>query len=327
MPNSGALSHIIEAYGPLVLFVVAVFLLLETVFVGIARRRRERGEINSRLRVMAQTGDGEEALVELRRRRGLTAEGAYQLPFHAFNRLLLQSGTSISPNLLLATMGGLTLISGMLVYQLSYLLPVALAAAGMVGVLLPVLVLVIRRARRLKQFEGQLPEAIDVMVRSLRAGHPVPVAVAMVAREMPDPIGTEFGMVSDEMTYGMDLETAMSNMGVRAGQSDLAMLVVAVSIQAKTGGNLAEILTNLSRMVRERAKMRRKIHALSSEGRFSAIALSIIPLMIYGIVMASAPSYYTDVRDDALFMPAVYLGFFLWACGVVIMRKMVNFKI
>jgi tight adherence protein B len=224
-------------------------------------------------------------------------------------------------------MAGLALFSGMLVYQISYMLPVALAAAGGFGVVVPVLILMVRRARRLKQFEAQLPEAIDVMVRSLRAGHPVPVAVAMVAREMPDPIGTEFGMASDEMTYGMDLETAMSNMGVRAGQSDLAMLVVAVSIQSKTGGNLAEILSNLSRMVRERAKMRRKIHALSSEGRFSAIALSVIPLMIYGIVMASAPSYYTDVRDDALFMPAVYLGLFLWACGVVIMRKMVNFKI
>lgn len=327
MPSSGALSHIIEAYGPLVLFVIAVFLVLETVFVGIARGRRERGEINSRLRVMAQTADREEALIELRRRRGLTAEGAYQLPFHSFNRLLLQSGSSISPNRLLAAMAGLALFSGMLVYQISYMLPVSLAAAGGLGVVVPVLILMVRRARRLKQFEAQLPEAIDVMVRSLRAGHPVPVAVAMVAREMPDPIGTEFGMASDEMTYGMDLETAMSNMGVRAGQSDLAMLVVAVSIQSKTGGNLAEILSNLSRMVRERAKMRRKIHALSSEGRFSAIALSVIPLMIYGIVMASAPSYYTDVRDDALFMPAVYLGLFLWACGVVIMRKMVNFKI
>lgn len=327
MLSPESLYPVAETYGPLVLFVIAVFLVLETMFVGIQRRRRERGEINSRLKVLAETEDRGAALVELRRRRGLTAEGAYQLPFHAFNRLLLQSGTSISPNAFLAIMTGLSLLSGILVYQLSYLLPASLAAAGGLGIVLPLLILYVRRARRLKQFEEQLPEAIDVMVRSLRAGHPVPVAVAMVSREMSDPIGSEFGMASDEMTYGMDLETAMSNMGVRAGQSDLAMLVVAVSIQSKTGGNLAEILSNLSRMVRERAKMRRKIHALSSEGRFSAIALSVIPLMIYGIVMASAPTYYTDVRDDSMFMPAVYLGFFLWACGIAIMRKMVNFKI
>ena len=129
------------------------------------------------------------------------------------------------------------LIAGVGIH-LTSLLPIALLATAIVGVLIPVFVLVIKRSRRTKRLEGQLPEAIDVMVRSLRAGHPLPVAIAMVAREMPDPIGSEFGMASDEMTYGMDLETAMSNMRIRAGQSDLAMLVVAVSIQAKTGGNL-----------------------------------------------------------------------------------------
>ena len=153
-------------------------------------------------------------------------------------------------------------------YNLTSLLPIALLATAIVGVLIPVFALVIKRSRRTKRLEGQLPEAIDVMVRSLRAGHPLPVAIAMVAREMPDPIGSEFGMASDEMTYGMDLETAMSNMRIRAGQSDLAMLVVAVSIQAKTGGNLAEILGNLSRMVRERARCDERF-TLSAEGRFS----------------------------------------------------------
>ena len=327
MPDSDTISHLTVVYGPVVLFAIAVFLLLETIFAGIARRRREHREINARLRVVARTTDGEAALVELRRSRGMTAEGAYQLPFLAFNRLLIQSGLSISAYHLLALMTAVGLIAGVLAYALTSLLPIALLAAAIVGVLIPVFALVIKRSRRTKRLEGQLPEGIDVMVRSLRAGHPLPVAIAMVAREMPDPIGSEFGMASDEMTYGMDLETALSNMRIRAGQSDLSMLVVAVSIQAKTGGNLAEVLGNLSRMVRERAKMRRKIHALSAEGRFSAIALSVIPLMVYGIVILTAPSYYSEVRDDALFMPAVYLGFSLWLCGLVIMRRMVNFRI
>jgi tight adherence protein B len=327
MPNLEALSHVSLAYGPVVLTVIAVFLVLEAVFVSVARRRRERGEINARLRMQARAANGEAALVELRRRRGLTAEGAFQLPFVALNRLLMQSGVAIRASRLVALMTSTGLVAGVLVYQLTLLLPLAVAAAGAAGILLPVWALVIARARRIKRFEEQLPEGIDVMVRSLRAGHPVPVAVAMVAREMPDPIGTEFGMVSDEMTYGMDLETAMGNMRARVGQSDLAMLAVAVSIQAKTGGNLAEILGSLSRMVRERAKMRRKIRALSAEGRFSSIALSIIPLMIYGIVMVTAPSYYDDVRSDALFMPSVYLGLTMWMCGILIMRRMVNFRI
>lgn len=327
MPSSELLSHVVQSYGPLVLFVIAVFLFFETLFVGVARRRRERGEINSRLKVLAQKDDREAALIELRRRRGLTAEGHYRLPLHALNKLLLQSGVAASPRLLIAGMAVAAFVLGIAAYRISYMLPVALGAGTAGGIVLPVMVLLFRRARRLRKFEGQLPEAIDIMVRSLRAGHPVPVAVAMVGREMPDPIGTEFGMASDEMTYGLDLETAMSNMGVRSGQSDLAMLVVAVSIQSKTGGNLAEILSNLSRMVRERARMRRKIYALSSEGRVSAIALSLIPLVIYGIVMMTAPTYYTDVRDDPLFMSAVYLGLSLWAMGVMVMRRMVNFKV
>jgi tight adherence protein B len=144
---------------------------------------------------------------------------------------------------------------------------------------------------------------------------------------MPDPIGSEIGMVSDEMTYGLDLATAMDNLRARAGQSDVSLLAVAISIQMKSGGNLTEVLSNLSRMVRERAKMRRKIHSLSAEGRFSAIALSIIPVAIYVIVNFLAPKYYAEVRSDPVFMPAVYLGLTLWATGVLVMRRMVNFKI
>ena len=160
---------------------------------------------------------------------------------------------------------------------------VALVAV-VVGLALPLLFLATKRTRRLRQLEDQLPEAVDVMVRSLRAGHPIPVAIALVAREMPDPVGSEFGMVSDEMTYGLDLSTAMSNLRARTGQLDVALLVVAISIQSKTGGNLAELLANLGRMIRERGRMRRKIHSLSAEGRMSAIALSSFPVVIYLVV-------------------------------------------
>jgi tight adherence protein B len=183
------------------------------------------------------------------------------------------------------------------------------------------------RSKRIKKFESQLPEAIDILVRSIKAGHPLPVAIAMVAREMPDPIGTEFGIAADEMTYGLDLEAAMANMRARAGQSDLSFLVVAVSIQSKTGGNLAEILTKLSAMVRARTRMRSKILSMSSEGRFSAVALSIIPLVLALIINITAPSYFDDVKTDPIFVPAIYFGLGLWLTGIFTMRRMVNFKV
>ena len=124
---------------------------------------------------------------------------------------------------------------------------------------MPLLALHVLRGRRQKKFGAQFPDAIDIIVRSLRAGHPVPIAITMVAREMADPIGTEFGIVVDEITYGADLETAMRNLYFRVGQDDLPLFVTAVAIQGSTGGNLGEILENLSAVIRERFKMRRKI--------------------------------------------------------------------
>jgi tight adherence protein B len=326
MPSLGALSHFATLYAPVVLFAVAVFLGLEVLFGSVVRYWRKDKEINARLSKIAREADAESVLIELRRGRGLTAEGSYQSRFIWFNRLIMQSGLSTGP----LQFGWLMLIAGLVAGALAYRLthaPLLTLLAGVAfGVVCPLLFLKILRARRVRRFEELLPEAIDVIVRSLRAGHPVPVAIAMVGREMPDPIGSEFGMASDEMTYGMDLDTALGNMRIRAGQSDLAMLAVAVSIQSKSGGNLAEILTNLSRVVRERAKLRRKIHALSAEGRFSAIALSVIPVMLYLIVNYSAPHFYADVRNDPLFMPAVYLGIGLWVAGMLVMRRMVNFR-
>ena len=149
----------------------------------------------------------------------------------------------------------------------------AFGAAAFCCTLLPLLILKIMRSRRQKAFGAQFPDALDIIVRSLRSGHPVPVAISMVAREMPDPIGSEFGIVADEITYGADLETGMRNLYFRIGQEDLPLFVTAVAIQSSTGGNLSEILQNLSAVIRQRFKMRRKIRALAAEGRASALIL------------------------------------------------------
>src|ERR671924_1245734 len=169
------------------------------------------------------------------------------------------------------------------------------------------------RSRRQRQFGAQFPDALDMIVRSLRAGHPVPIAITMVAREMPDPIGSEFGIVADEITYGIDLEAALRNLYFRIGQDDLPLFVTAVAIQGSTGGNLGEILDNLSRVIRERFKMRRKIRALAAEGRASALILSSLPIAMFLIVQLVAPDFYAsvwhhDVTKTALAMAAAWMG-------------------
>jgi tight adherence protein B len=144
---------------------------------------------------------------------------------------------------------------------------------------------------------------------------------------MPDPIGTEFAIVADEMTYGLDLEAAMKNLHRRVGQQDLGLLVAAVGLQGKTGGNLAEILSNLSNVIRDRLRMRLKIKALSAEARFSALILSILPLAIFCILSVIAPTYYGQVWHVAIVKPLLVAAAVWMMLGNIIMYRMVRFEI
>jgi tight adherence protein B len=203
----------------------------------------------------------------------------------------------------------------------------AAAAALVVALLLPFAVLLFMRKRRHGKFAAQFPDAMDIIVRSLRAGHPVPVAVGLVAQEMPDPIGTEFGIAADEITYGADVETAMRNLYFRVGQEDLPLFVTAVSIQGSTGGNLSEILENLSRVIRERFKMRRKIRALAAEGKFSALFLSGLPVAIFFLLNIVAPDFYAIVWNQSLTKMGLALAATWMILGNMVMYKMCNFRI
>ena len=164
-------------------------------------------------------------------------------------------------------------------------------------------------------------------MRSLRAGHPVPIAITMVAREMADPVGSEFGTVADEITYGADLETAMRNLYFRIGQDDLPLFVTAVAIQSSTGGNLGEILENLSAVIRQRFKMRRKIKALASEGRASAMILSSLPIVMFLVIQVITPEFYASVWHEDLTKIGLGAAGTWMLIGNFIMFKMVNFKI
>ena len=269
----------------------------------------------------------ENVLIELRRERGLTASGDYRLGLIALNRLILQSGTTIgfSQLIIVAVFVGLVAFAAIMVIRGSI---VEAAVAGLIGAIaLPYLALRFLRSRRQKKFGAQFPDALDIIVRSLRAGHPVPIAIAMVGREMPDPIGSEFGIVSDEITYGADLETALRNLYSRLGSDDLPLFVTAVAIQGATGGNLGEILENLSGVIRQRFKMRRKIRALAAEGRASAMILSALPIGLFIVIQFIAPDFYSSVWDEHLTKVLLVCAGVWMLIGNLIMFKMVNFKI
>jgi len=302
------------------LFVEGIYLLFFTA--GSYRKN-----INRRLRLMADQPDRESMLSQMRRERGLSRGGDYQLPLVAFNRLILQSGVTTGIVKLAAYVAGGTALAfgGLMVTRGN--LHEASVVALFCCTLLPLLLLKIKRGRRRKQFGAQFPDALDIIVRSLRAGHPVPIAISMVAREMADPIGSEFGIVADEITYGADLETGMRNLYFRIGQEDLPLFVTAVAIQSSTGGNLGEILQNLSAVIRERFKMRRKIRGLASEGRASALILSSLPILMFIVIQVITPEFYASVWHAPITKIALAAAIGWMSIGNFIMYRMVNFRI
>jgi tight adherence protein B len=322
MPFEITAQHVVYLFAAL-----AAGLFVEGIYLLFFNTRSYRKNVNRRLRLMDNQPDREGMLVELRRERGLSQAGDYRLPLVKFNRLVLQSGLTLGiGKLAIYVVVGALFTFGLLMATRGNF-GEAFGAGLFCCTLLPLLVLKMKRSRRQKAFGAQFPDALDIIVRSLRAGHPVPIAITMVSREMPDPIGSEFGIAADEITYGADLETGMRNLYFRVGQDDLPLFVTAVAIQGSTGGNLGEILENLSAVIRERFKMRRKIKALAAEGRASALILSSLPIMMFLVIQIITPEFYASVWKEDLTKIGLGAATGWMLIGNFIMYRMVNFRI
>jgi tight adherence protein B len=320
---------VFEGFSPVYVVYAAAALtgimIAEGLYLLYAGRSDKRTAINRRMKLAENKISQEQVLIQLRKERGIDGGGSI-FSLDRFRALRTQSGmTTPLPRFLMITSGialalalvaiwkGLPLLFGLIL--LLVLLPV-----------LPVMALRFMRKRRHKRFGMQLPEALELITRGLKAGHPVPVAIAMVSREMADPIGTEFGVVADEVTYGSDLVSALNNLFDRVGHEDLPLFVTAVSIQSSSGGNLREILDGLSATIRDRGKLRRKVRAISTEGRMSAYILTAVPVLLFTAIMVLMPQFYQDVWD----VPKTWYmlgGSVIWLLlGNAIMFKMSNFR-
>jgi tight adherence protein B len=180
--------------------------------------------------------------------------------------------------------------------------------------------------RRLKKIEQQMPIALDIMSRALRAGHPVISAIQLAGEEMGDPLGSEFGLVIDETTYGVELQEALSSFAERTGSADAYYLAVSIAVQTETGGNLSEILENLAAVIRGRTSLTQKVKALSSEGRASAAMLTALPALVVAFNMVIHPHVYTDKFSDPIFWPVAGGTMVLYVIGWLIIRRIINFK-
>ncbi len=317
----------------------AVLLAVDTLVGWLARSRSEGRAINLRLKLIKQGSTRGEALNLLKRTESALPKN---LPApllslgRRFERMLQTAQMTIAtPRLMLILLlAPFALLFTILLVMVASGIPVGfgrllllLTFSVVVGSLIPLLVLQARATRMRKKMQDQFPVALDVFVRGLRAGHPVAAALDLLTVEMPDPIGSQFGMVVDEVTYGADLRDALHTMAERWDLADMRMFVVSLSVQSETGGNLAEILENLSHVIRDRQSLLLKVRALSSEGRMTAVVLTALPILAFTALFIFNPTFYLDVADDPAFVPGFGSLILLYLIGFVAIRRMVNIKV
>jgi tight adherence protein B len=316
-----------------VLAFVAVVLLVEGFYLWwTAYKGPQAKRIEQRLRAMS-AGTGARAETSILKNRLLS-----EAPFlerillsvprsHNLDRLIQQSGTGWS----ISKLGGLSIAFFAITFFCVHLIPIlhwaidvviALAAAT-----LPFLYILRKRAKRVRNLEKQLPDALDLMARALKAGHALASALQMVGDEAQDPIASEFRIVHDEINYGVSVETALMNLASRVPSTDMRYFVVAVLIQRETGGNLTEVLGNLSALIRERLRLLGKVQVLSAEGRMSGWVMGCLPFAVAAIINLINPGFMSVLWTDPMGLKIVYGMLFLMAMGGLWMRKIIRIRV
>jgi tight adherence protein B len=310
----------------MVLIGAAVFAAVQGL-TGILSVATQKRQVNRRLKV-AEKVEGISALVvELRKQRGLSASGAKGDRLRWLSDLIVSTGLPYDQKKWLAYVAGAAVV-GCLGLGIAAKHPVGFVAGALIGGLaVPFGFLKFKASQRANKLGHQLPQALEIIVRSLEAGHPVPAAVGLVGREMSDPVGSEFGMAADEIAYGATLEQAVERMAERCQHPDIDLFSATVRLQEKTGGNLVGLLKLNASTVRERHKMRLKIKAASSEGRASAMILTAAPFVALGAIMILAPKFYGDVWGEPIVtVGLIAIGFWIFL-GNLIMRRMIDMRI
>ena len=237
-----------------------------------------------------------------------------------------QAGLTTAPSRLMANCALLAVaVFGLALMQTGWIVGAGLAIMIALGG--PTAWINHKRAKRMTAFSQQLPDALEMMRRGLTVGHPLNVTIATVADEMAEPLGTEFRLLADQIAYGDTLVEAVQDMADRIEHEDLHYLAAAIAIQQSAGGNLAAVLGTLARVIRLRFSMRRRVKAISSEGRISAIILTLLPFVMGLGTLIMTPDYYRGVADDPKALPMALAVVALVTVNGLAMRKLVTFRI
>ncbi|GAB1377623.1 type II secretion system F family protein [Pararhodobacter aggregans] len=318
---------------PTVIIYIAIFagilLLVEAIYLlAFGRSIRLGARMNRRMEMLDANANRNEVIERLRKEATQHSKST-AIPFYSLLAEKAEKGKiAFSPSMLMLIM---LLLAVVVFLAMTVLTAAPLAVRAGVSAAMGVGAVWFwvsgKAKKRLTLIEEQLPDAIDLIVRGLRVGHPFVQALAAAAREIPDPLGSELGLIADEASYGRDMGEALLSFAERMDMQDLRFLAVAVTIQAQSGGNLAEILDGLSKVVRARFKLFRRVRAITAEAKWSGMFLSAFPIVAMLIISVVKPDYYDDVKETALFIPTALVVVTFLIVNVLYMRKMVNIQV
>ncbi|RKT28213.1 tight adherence protein B [Roseovarius halotolerans] len=311
------------------LIFVGVLVLVEGVYLTIFGRSISlNSRVNRRLEMLDKSGNREEVMEKLRKEMQQHLK-ARNIPIYAIlSEKAQKAAIAFTPRQLIMLMVAVT---GLAFVGLSIgtdtSVPVRVLLAVVIGVGGVFTWINMKANKRMAMFEEQLPDAIELMVRSLRVGHPFASAISIVSNEVADPLATEFGIIADEAAYGRDMGEALKDLAERLDMQDLRFLAVAVTIQQQSGGNLAEILDGLAKVIRARFRLFRRVKAITAEAKWSGKFLSGFPILALIGIQLIDPNYYDEAMEHPYFIPAcLIVGTFLVA-NLFVMRALVNIKV
>ncbi len=312
-----------------ILIFLAVVVLIEGLYLTVFGKSISlNSRISRRLTLLEKNGNREQVLEQLRKEMNQHLKSRSIPLYSILAKKAQRANIAFSPQQLLMIMAGLSVVAYV---ALTFLTGAEFGVRVMVAIVMGVGGVFFwvngKAKKRMALLEEQLPDAVELMVRSLRVGHPFAAAVGIVSKEIADPLGTEFGVISDETAYGRDVAESLKAFAERLDSQDLRFLAVAVSIQQQSGGNLAEILEGLAKVIRARFKLFRRVRAITAEAKWSGMFLSAFPIVALVMINVIKPDYYDDVKDTPYFIPTALIVFAFLIINVIYMKIMVNIKV
>lgn len=311
------------------LIFIGVLVLVEGIYlVSFGKSISLNNKVNRRLE-MLNKGAGREQVLEQLRKEMRQHMKTQSIPLYSLiSEKAQKAAIAFTPRQLIMMMGGLAMLAYVVLTIGTETTPLVRAVASLgIGIGAVYFWINHKAKKRMALIEEQLPDAIELMVRSLRVGHPFTSAIQIVAQEVEDPLATEFGIIADEAAYGRDVAESLKEMSERLDMQDMRFLAVAVTIQQQSGGNLAEVLAGLAKVIRARFRLFRRVKAITAEAQWSGKFLSAFPLLCLVGLLVKDPGYYDAVMTHPWFIPACFVvGIFLSA-NLFVMRMLTNIKV